>query len=308
MPSQSIRTYLLYFLLSAFAAFAAYRLHIEGFEQVVGEGLEAIINGTGRAPDQYRILPYLILSLLRDSLSPVFGNDWKPAIHIFETLSLFAAVVLLNRISVTFRSTPAIGIVLLLIYPYLMFDGVRSIAAFIFLFSCILINFSKPNLSVLQKIAFYFVLIAFSFTRADIALLVGLICSIYMMQSIAEKLLTAAIPLGVQAFLNFIMFPEAEYYSNLVMISDNISLSYLANNPTTYLLAGLTVFYWAHVKSFIAYLARDEKIILLLIMGYVLTVCIIGRPNEFRLFLPIFPVVLLILDKRTGRDTGTITG
>ena len=96
MNDKMYRTYSLYCLLSVFAAFASYRLHLEGFEKVVGDGLDAIINGTGRAPDQYRIFPYLVLAGMKESLSPWFGESWKYSILLFEALSLFGFALFLR--------------------------------------------------------------------------------------------------------------------------------------------------------------------------------------------------------------------
>lgn len=53
MNARFLKENFYYFLLVLFAAFASYRLHLEGFEDVVGTGLEDIIDGNGRAPDQY---------------------------------------------------------------------------------------------------------------------------------------------------------------------------------------------------------------------------------------------------------------
>ena len=304
MNDKMYRTYSLYCLLSVFAAFASYRLHLEGFEKVVGDGLDAIINGTGRAPDQYRIFPYLVLAGMKESLSPWFGESWKYSILLFEALSLFGSALFLRGVS---SRVPSSYIsLLLLIYPFLMFDGVRSIAAFILLMSSIFIFFfSHPSPRVRVKLGFYAMLVLFSFTRADIALLVGLVCSVYMLLGIWEKCITVAIPLICQLLLSTKIFPNAQYYSDLIMVSDNISLVHFFNNPMTYLLSGCAIYYWSSIREFMIHLYQEQKFILLLLAGYLLTVFIVGRPNEYRLFLPMLPIILLILEKSKYGSSGT---
>ena len=296
-PNYRINGY--YFLLSAFAAFASYRLHLEGFEEVVGNGLNAIIDGTGRAPDQYRILPYKILSFIRTLMSPWVGLQWKYPVLIFESLSLFGAVYFLRGLSANYRKNHIFLTMLLLIYPYLMFDGVRSTASFILLLSSatvFLFNHATPSVSM--KVGFYSTLILFSFTRADIALLIGLVCSVYMSFVLWEKFIVVGIPIIVQLLLSNTIYPGAKYYSELIMVTDNLSLLYFINNPTTYLLAALAIFYWERIRELVTHLHAENRFVLIIIAGYILTVFVIGRPNEYRLFLPLLPVILLIANRR----------
>jgi len=53
------------------------------------------------------------------------------------------------------------------------------------------------------------------------------------------------------------------------------------------------------------HLYQEQKFILLLLAGYLLTVFIVGRPNEYRLFLPMLPIILLILEKSKYGSSGT---
>ena len=186
-----------------------------------------------------------------------------------------------------------------------MFDGVRSIAAFILLMSSISIFFfSHSSPLVRVKLGFYAMLVLFSFTRADIALLVGLVCSVYMLLGIWEKCITVAIPLTCQLLLSTKIFPNAQYYSDLIMVSDNISLVHFLNNPMIYLLSGCAIYYWSSIREFMIHLYQEQKFILLL-AGYLLTVFIVGRPNEYRLFLPMLPIIFLILEKSKYGSSGT---
>lgn len=171
-------------------------------------------------------------------------------------------------------------------------------AKFILMFSCGILFFASPNSSAKYKVRFSITLLAFSFTRADMALLLSLVCAIYMMQFIAEKVLTAAIPIAVQILLVAVIYPDAEYYSDLLMVVDNISLIYFINNPTTYLLVGVVIIYWSETRDFLRNLYVEQSLVFVFLAGYVLAVFVVDRPNEYRLFLPLLPVVLLVLEKR----------
>lgn len=204
------------------------------------------------------------------------------------------------------KSESQLGILLLLlIYPFLMFDGVRSIAAFILLMSYLSVSyFNTENPTWGRQLTFFAVLVIFSFSRADIALLIGLVCALSMGLHPLAKLLTAIVPLLVQYLLGNYIYPESEYYADVIMLGDNLSLVYFANNPATYLLLAVLL-HWQAIKDFLADKYRHEKLILALLLGYVLTVFIVGRPNEFRLFLPLLPVILLLRLKSATRNNWT---
>tara|TARA_B110000444_G_C18572254_1_gene469934 strand:- start:232 stop:606 length:375 start_codon:yes stop_codon:yes gene_type:complete len=113
-----------------------------------------------------------------------------------------------------------------------------------------------------------------------------------------EKFIVVGIPIIVQLLLSNTIYPGAKYYSELIMVTDNLSLLYFINNPTTYLLAALAIFYWERIRELVTHLHAENRFVLIIIAGYILTVFVIGRPNEYRLFLPLLPVILLIANRR----------
>tara|TARA_B100001778_G_scaffold283687_1_gene249786 strand:- start:62 stop:1003 length:942 start_codon:yes stop_codon:yes gene_type:complete len=277
---------------SIFSAFASYRLHLDSFIDLYSAGLEEIINGVGRAPDQYRYLPYLFLDQIRHILTIIIGEniEWKWPLITFE--ATFLALGLCSLVSYSSKQLDNRIIILTtaLIYPFIMFDGVRSIASFIFFMSCFLLFISKSSFLAGRRELFYSTLVAFSFTRADVAILVGLVAAHHMHYRIPEKLVVAAVPILAQILLMQYIFPSAEYFSEVVMLKDNISAIYIAGNPVTYLILGAMIVYWRKFSDFLAKVNQHHRFPLILCIGYIVTIFIVGRVNEYRLFLPFLPI------------------
>ncbi len=277
---------------SIFSAFASYRLHLESFIDLYSAGLEEIINGVGRAPDQYRYLPYLFLDQIRDILTVIIGEDigWKWPLITFEATFLALGLSSLVSYSPKQLDYRIIVITTALIYPFIMFDGVRSIASFVFFMSCFLLLISKSNFFAGRRALFYSVLVAFSFTRADVAILVGLVASHHMHYRIPEKLVVATIPTLTQILLMQYIFPSAEYFSKVLMFKDNVSAIYIVGNPVTYLILGAIIAYWRKFSDFLATVNKHHRFPLILCIGYIATIFVVGRVNEYRLFLPFLPI------------------
>ena len=277
---------------SVFSAFASYRLHLDPFIDLYSAGLEEIINGVGRAPDQYRYLPYLFLDQIRNILTVIVGKDigWKWPLVTFE--ATFLALGLCSLVSYSSEQLDKRMIVLTttLVYPFIMLDGVRSIASFIFFMSCFLLLISKSSFLGGRRGLFYSVLVAFSFSRADVAILVGLIAAHHMHYRISEKLAVATIPIVAQILLMQYIFPSAEYFSEVLMFRDNISAVYIVGNPVTYLILGSVIGYWNKFSDFLAAVSEHHRFPLILCIGYIATILLVGRINEFRLFLPLLPI------------------
>ena len=130
-----------------------------------------------------------------------------------------------------------------------------------------------------------------SATRADIALLF-VICSVGAAGlGLRAQSALIAIPLIVQLLLSNLVFSEAEYYSQLFMLKDNLSLRYLASSPITFALIALLIRYCEAIKGLVSYGAKANKSVVFAMAAYTITLCLIARPDEYRLFLPlILPV------------------
>jgi len=105
-----------------------------------------------------------------------------------------------------------------------------------------------------------------------------------------------AIPLTVQLLLGNLMFSEAESYSHFFMLRDSLTLRYVGSFPITYAWAALLVGYWQSFKSFVSYGARENKSSVFAMVTHTITLCLIERPNEYRLFLPFRSLILWLFE------------
>ena len=97
------------------------------------------------------------------------------------------------------------------------------------------------------------------------------------------------------------MFTEAECYSQFVMLRDNLTLRYLGSSPITYAWVALFIRYWPPFKSFVSYGARENKSPVFAMAAYTITLCLIARPDEYRIFLPCLPPILWLYEGYRGR-------
>jgi hypothetical protein len=298
-----------YALGAVFAAWASYRIHILEIEALALPILEAVVNGEGRAPDQYRIIPYLLLGLIREFLQvlPGYAGGLRYPVLIFDSLFLLLSVLSIRKYFATVSNGPFIWI-LLLVYPYLMFDGYRPISAFILFLSIITVAMLRQTIQNSgQALAGLFLMILLmSFTRADVALL-------FAMASLGTGQIKPAlrgglllIPPLAQYVLSQLLFPEARYFSAVIMLEDNFGGSYLLRSPLTYLLLGLALYYHQRVGLFLSKAWHSNKSILLAMLAYTAALLVIARPNEYRLFLPLLPLLLWLLETQQKQAESSV--
>lgn len=285
---------------ATFSCWASYRIHILAIEEFALPILDAVINLQGRAPDQYRVLPYLLIGSI-DGLAamlPLSAHGLRVPILVFDTLSLFLSALALRTTFPRAVSQNFIWLVFL-IYPFLMFDGYRPISAFILLM-CILcistIMRIRRNEDTNSPWPFAAVLVL-SFTRADIALLYAVL---YVGATNAPrpwKLAALLTPLITQYLLASIIFPDAQYFSSILMLQENLRGALLLSSPLTYLAFALALYYWQSSVTFAKHFFKELPIVALAIAGYLLLLLVIAMPNEYRLFLPLLPIVLWRLEE-----------
>ena len=295
--SQQLKTYLGITFASIFSVWSSYSIHVLPIETQALPILEALLDGTGRAPDQYRIAPYFLITLIRDGISLFVGADLqlRYSILVFDGFFLFLSALALIR---HFNCVNDIQTGwLFLIYPFLMFGGYRPTASFILFLSVHAVVLIRKT-SAHQSGAWPLLLITLllSVTRADIALLFA-ICS-FGVAGLGRPTQTAliAIPLIAQLLLSNLMFTEAEYYSQIFMLRDNLTLRYLGSSPITFAWVALLIRYWQPFKSFVSYGARESKSSVFAMIAYTITLCLIARPDEYRLFLPFLPLILWLYE------------
>lgn len=302
---MKIRTYLAFFFASVFAAWGSYLIHVIPIEAPSLPILEALIDFTGRAPDQYRVVPYILIGLIQDAINtlPYIDVELRYPILIFDSSFLFLSILAINKYFHKVEGQ-TLAWFLLLIYPFLFFDGYRPTASFILFLSIhtvVLMRTANAG-DTMAWFSFAFMILLMSFTRADIAFLFAISALGLANASMVVKGGLAIVPLAIQLLLSKVIFSDAEYFSKVVMISDNLSLRFLTSSPLTYFLIALSILHWSSIFHFVKQMAKSDKLILLAIFGYGLTLFLIARPNEYRLFLPILPIVLWKLEEYRGID------
>lgn len=296
------RAHLLAILIGAvFSCWASYRIHILPIEETAFPILEAIINLQGRAPDQYRVLPYFIIRVINDlwTMLPIENVGLRAPILIFDTISLFLAALLLRLMFPRLVSQSFIWL-LFLIYPMLMFDGYRPISAFILLVSlCCLRGIQRAHdPGSTQFLSFYCAILLLSFTRADIALLYAILYLASVRPPVANSVLTLLTPPIAQCFLMWIIFPEAQYFSAVIMLQENLRGTFIISSPLSYLVVAVVIYNWQGVRHYCHTFVRKQPVIATALCAYILTLLIVARPNEYRLFLPLLPIVLWQLERQ----------
>ena len=89
--SQQLKTCLGIAFASVFSVLSGYSIHVLPIEEQALPILEALLEGNGRAPDQYRIAPYLLIGLIRDGISLFVDSDLqlRYSILVFDGFFLF---------------------------------------------------------------------------------------------------------------------------------------------------------------------------------------------------------------------------
>lgn len=288
-----------YWLGAIFAAWASYRMHIIGNEAAVLPMLEEILSFSGRAPDQYRIIPYILIGAIHRTVNvlPWLDVGLRASILVFDSIFLcLSALAIRKHFPTLINSNYLWG--LFLIYPFLMFDGYRPISSFILYLSVHTVVLMRSIQSDSQRSRVRLVLMIgiLSFTRADVAFLFALSSFGLQRGYFLVTLITACVPLVAQILLSKVFFPDAEYFSPVLMVSDNLSLRFMIGSPLTYFFSGLLILFRVQVTLFIKESFKNNRIILMAMFGYIIMLFVVARPNEFRLFLPLLPLVFWLLE------------
>ena len=95
---NNIRMTLAFAFASVFTAWAAYLIHVIPIEGPSLPILEALIDFSGRAPDQYRVVPYILIGLVQDVLNTLPGIEvgLRYPIVIFDSVFLFLSATALR--------------------------------------------------------------------------------------------------------------------------------------------------------------------------------------------------------------------
>jgi len=253
-----------------------------------------ILAGTGPAPDQYRLLQNHLIGLLYR----VMHHDLYRSVFLFTAASLASTIYLLLQKAypdISRNTKQSLSIVLALMYPVVMYNGPRGDTAFILLLAlglAIAIDRSA-------RLVFVSLLTLMAFTRADLALFAALFALLWKPAwfSSVRWVFVVALPLTIQGALQFIVFPEASYYCDVVMFKENLRIERVSATPAFILIAALLCLFNRRVIDFCRWLnalGLRGKLLILLFFGYGFVIFVIAVATEIRLFLPLAPFVLLL--------------
>lgn len=276
-------------LLAAFVANAANKFFVVELDYELAHGFYArIFAFQGDAPDQYRILPLLPLKVLCRHLS------FNHAVLVYNFILGFGVLELLwrmsRRLGGNWRWGLSFGFSIL--YIFTQYTGWRPDTMGLMLLSTLAaLVLQDLRDAGLRGLLFGACILALSFSRAEIALVFALFATFY--RTLGYGFLIP-VPILIQMLLQTTLFPDARYYSKTIMLWDNLHLHYLLRNPATYLLAASGVVFYRQCHAFVMKTLRRFYYFYLLLGGYILLVLVIGRLNEYRLYLPFVPLLLIV--------------
>jgi hypothetical protein len=263
-------------------------------------GVILFLDGKGAAPDQYRLLQNHLSGLLYRVVGIYHSTFW------FTAVSLAAAIFVL--VEKAYPSIPQfvkkyLSIALTLLYPVLMYNGPRGDTAFILLLALgLTIAIERED-----KLLFVGTLILMAFTRADIALFSALFAVLWKPIWFNPVFygFIVALPIAVQGILQFIVFPDAHYYCDVVMIKQNMNFDRYVTTPAFLLFGALMCLYLRGIISFGDWLYRlgvRGKILILLFSAYLFAMFVVAIVAETRLFLPLAPFILLLVQEFYAKE------
>jgi hypothetical protein len=247
-----------------------------------------ILDFKGFAPDQYRILPYLLIKPLAHVMRLEF------AFIIFKTiffaLFFYECFNLLTNIK---RQKIYLYIILLsFIYTISMHAGYRPDAIFLVWLTAILLRVLKSKWEFKQKsLALYLLLVLISFTRADFALFCAIFLSFYYFKIHVLSALVIVTPLVIQFLLQKIIFPDAVYQVEVITFWQNVLLKFPISS-LLFLFPPLLILYWHTFKGFSLFVIRQYPYFIYIFVFYFFALVWVGRITEFRIYLPFIPFLL----------------
>lgn len=285
-------------LLAVFLANAANKFFVADLEYELEHGFyKAIFNFVGDAPDQYRVLPLIPLDWLCDFL------PFNHAVLVYNFIFTFVVLELFLFIlrPMAQKKIFAVALLFVLGYNLCQFSGWRPDTMGLLFFATLLVLPLKLAGNLLSRPAAQSLLtlglIGLAFCRADVAMVYAFFLAIYQNSHWTVRMIWLMLPVGVQILLQFVLFPDATYYSKTVMVMDNLSGYYLLRHPATYLIVAVVLLWGKQIKEFIQ-ASWKYKWFYFALVGYLGLVFVIGRLNEYRLYLPFLPLFFFIWNEK----------
>lgn len=305
-PAAWVRI-LFHLLLAIFLANAANKFFVPNLEYEDLNGFYAqIFQFRGEAPDQYRILPLLGLKFLCGYL------PFNHAVLIFNVIGAFFCFEVLFQLLRKAQPMHRLVFNALLagVYIYLQYTGWRpdTLGLLAICLLALLPGYFGQR-STLQAALTVLGILAVAFSRSDIALIYAIFLAIYQPLSLPIRIALPILPVLVQIALKYWIFPNATYYTQTFMLWDNLSMYYLVRNPATWLILALGLAFHQPIVAFVKLTFKPFRFLYLLCVAYFLLVLVVGRVNEYRLYLPLVPLFIWAWDRTEaihGKKTGRI--
>lgn len=302
---QGIRL-LVHLLLAFFLANAANKFFVADLEAEFATGFyHRIFAGVGDAPDQYRILPLLPLQALCTQL------PFNTAVLIYNFVLAFVFFELLWRLRPDWSAKRRFGLHMLLglLYIYCQYTGWRPDTMGLLVVAAAATLAAGAAREKLRLPVILVGVAALAFCRADVALVFGVFFSFRYLTTWPLRLLVLLVPVAVQIGLQLGLFPDAVYYSKTLMLADNLSGYYFIRNPFSWMLIAAGIVYRQEILAFVRGTFWNNRYFYGAMAGYLVLVLVVGRLNEYRLYLPFVPL-FIALESRNGsaqsEETGTV--
>jgi hypothetical protein len=290
MKLQDAIRVLVHLMLAAFLANAANKFFVPDLEADESR-YRLIFQFIGEAPDQYRILPLLPLKALCSIWT------WHTAVLVYNFALGFLCLEMFTPL-LPWKGQHqrlAFSAVFSVAFIYLLYTGWRPDTLGLLLVClavCLLALRMKEG--PVKDMAITLVLIALAFSRAEIAMAYGFVLALQGRRRWAMAVLWVGMAAGVQLLLSKVVFPKAQYTTDTVMLKANLSGYYLVRNPATWLILAMCLIWWKALSTYLKTSWKKFFYFYLAALGYVLLVLVIGRVNEYRLYLPFLPLLLLL--------------
>jgi hypothetical protein len=271
--------------------------------------LETNFNGRvallhGSAPDQYRILPFLGIRAIYETLRTFFPQvSFNAAMQVFNAASAFFLFEITHRVLrentnwktrnlLIFNGLFAIGHA----YTQVLYWKPDTLFG---LFFCVLAIYFFLNKNRTGSI---FTIIALAFCRADVALFYGVFYSFYVEKDSrfwgnCTRILTICLPILIQFYIQKHLFPKAAYFCDVFQFYENLRIYHLLIIPFSYLLVCIFMLFGKQILQFFRENWKQWRIAFLMMFGYFCLIFTVARISEFRLFLPMLPILLFIFLK-----------
>ncbi len=298
MKAQRFIGIVVHLLLAAFLSNAANKFFVAAMEEDASR-YDLIFRFVGDAPDQYRILPLLGLKAL------CLCMPFHTAVLVFNFVLGFVCLELFMPFlkAWKWRKKMAFSVLFAAAYIYTLYTGWRpDTLGLLAICQVVALMALRLPKGLAGQVAMTLGIVALAFSRAEIAMVYAFVLALHFGRRWLLAVVWMAMAAGVQLLLSEVCFPDASYGGAKVMITDNLRGYYLVRNPATWLILAACLIWWKPLSTYVRNTWRNFFYFYLAALGYLLLVLVIGRINEYRLYLPFLPLLLMLLMQASNQD------